>query len=169
MSEGTPPYRSGLATGIGVVLLAGLVLAIVDVVHTGGAPLQVLALWALLALPPALGIGLVLAGGNATWGHGWVRRLFARLQLPGSGQYRAILIPDEAVGTDQSQKFVYVVDAQNKAQYRTVKIGPMIDGLRVVREGLAPEDRVVVAGIQRVRPGLVVDPEQVPATAVAAN
>jgi RND family efflux transporter MFP subunit len=95
--------------------------------------------------------------------------LFARLQLPGSGQYRAILIPDEAVGTDQSQKFVYVLDAENKAQYRTVKIGPMIDGLRVVREGLGPEERVVVAGIQRVRPGLVVDPEQVPATAVAAN
>jgi RND family efflux transporter MFP subunit len=95
--------------------------------------------------------------------------LFARLQLPGSGQYRAILIPAEAVGTDQSQKFVWVIDAENKAQYRTVKIGPMIDGLRVVREGLGPEDRVVVAGIQRVRPGMVVDPEQVPATAVAAN
>jgi arylsulfatase A-like enzyme len=69
-----------MATGVGVVLLAGLVLAIVDVVHTGGAPLQVLALWALLALPPALGAGLVLAGGTATWGHGGVRRLFARLR-----------------------------------------------------------------------------------------
>jgi RND family efflux transporter MFP subunit len=93
--------------------------------------------------------------------------LFARLQLPGSGQYRAILIPDEAVGTDQSQKFVYVIDAEGKAQYRTVKVGPMIDGLRVVREGLAPDDRVVVAGIQRVRPGILVDAEPVPAAAVA--
>jgi arylsulfatase A-like enzyme len=69
-----------MAAGIGVVLLAGLVLAIVDVVHTGGAPLHVLALWSLLALPPALGVGLVLAAGNATWGNGWVRRLFARLR-----------------------------------------------------------------------------------------
>jgi RND family efflux transporter MFP subunit len=93
--------------------------------------------------------------------------LFARLQLPGSGQYRAVLIPDEAVGTDQSQKFVYVIDAEGKVQYRTVKIGPMIDGLRVVREGLAPEDRVVVAGVQRVRPGILVDAEPVPAAAVA--
>ena len=74
MSEGAPPpYRSGLATGVGVVLLAGLVLAIADVVHTGGAPLQVLGLWSLLALPIAIGAGLVLAAGNATWGHGWVR------------------------------------------------------------------------------------------------
>src|SRR6185503_970778 len=81
MSEGSPPpYRSGMATGGGVVLLAGFVLAIVDVVHTGGAPLQVLALWALLSLPLAIGAGLVLAAGNATWGHGWVRRLFTRLR-----------------------------------------------------------------------------------------
>ena len=97
--------------------------------------------------------------------------LFARLQLPGSGQYRAILIPDEAVGSDQSQKFVYVVDAESKAQYRPVKIGPLIDGLRVVREGLGPEDRVIVAGIQRVRPGLVVDAQPVaaaPAVTTAA-
>jgi choline-sulfatase len=79
MSEGTP-YRSGIASGLGVVLLAGLVLAIVDVVHTGGAPLQVLALWSLLTLPPALGVGLVLGAGNATWGRGWVRGLFARLR-----------------------------------------------------------------------------------------
>ncbi len=81
MSEGqTPPYRSGLATGVGLVLLAGLVLALVDVVHTGGAPLQVLGLWSLLTLPAALGVGLVLAGGNATWGTGWLRRFFGRLR-----------------------------------------------------------------------------------------
>jgi RND family efflux transporter MFP subunit len=95
--------------------------------------------------------------------------LFARLQLPGSGQYPAILIPDEAVGTDQSQKFVYVVDAESKAQYRTVKIGPMADGLRVVREGLGPDDRVIVAGLQRARPGLVVDAQPVPAAPAVAT
>src|SRR5882672_5255491 len=86
--------------------------------------------------------------------------LFARLRLPGSGEYRAILVPDEAIGSDQSQKFVYLVDGESKAQYRTVKIGPLVDGLRVVREGIGPEDRVIVAGLQRVRPGLKVDAQQ---------
>ncbi|HSD89361.1 MAG TPA: sulfatase-like hydrolase/transferase, partial [Kofleriaceae bacterium] len=69
-----------MATGVGVVLLAGLVLAIADVVHTGGAPLQVLGLWSLLTLPVALGVGLVLAAGNATWGRGWVSGLFRKLR-----------------------------------------------------------------------------------------
>ena len=78
----------------------------------------------------------------------------------GSGQYRAILLSDEAIGSDQSQKFVVVVDGEQKAQYRTVKIGPLVDGLRVIREGVTPEDWIVVAGLQRVRPGLVVDAQR---------
>ncbi|HLY37787.1 MAG TPA: efflux RND transporter periplasmic adaptor subunit [Candidatus Binatia bacterium] len=86
--------------------------------------------------------------------------LFARLQLPGSGQYRAILVPDEAIASDQSQKLVWVIDGEKKAQYRPVKIGPLIDGLRVVREGVTDEDWIVVAGLQRVRPGQPVEPEQ---------
>ena len=86
--------------------------------------------------------------------------LFARLQLPGSGEYQAILVPDEAIASDQSQKLVWVVDAENKAQYRPVKIGPLIDGLRVVREGVGVEDWIVVAGLQRVRPGQPVDAER---------
>jgi len=100
--------------------------------------------------------------------------LFARLQLPGSGQYRAILVPDEAIASDQSQKYVFVVDAESKAKYRPVKIGPLVDGLRVVREGVTPGDWVVVAGLQRVRPGLPVDAQRdtislpLPGTAQAA-
>ena len=86
--------------------------------------------------------------------------LFARLRLPGSGQYRATLLPDEAIGSDQSQKYVFVVDKDSKTQYRPVKIGPLVDGLRVVREGVAPEDWVVVAGLQRARPGLAVDAQR---------
>jgi len=86
--------------------------------------------------------------------------LFARLRLPGSGQYQAILLPDEAIGSDQSQKFVYVVDGDSKAQYRTVKIGPLVDGLRVIREGVKPEEWVVVAGLQRTRPGFQVDAQR---------
>jgi RND family efflux transporter MFP subunit len=86
--------------------------------------------------------------------------LFARLRLPGSGRYRATLLPDEAIASDQSQKYVFVVDPERKARYRPVKIGPLVDGLRVVREGVAAEDWVVVAGLQRARPGLVVDAER---------
>ena len=86
--------------------------------------------------------------------------LFARLQLPGSGQYRAILVPDAAIASDQSQKYVFVIDGESKATYRPVKIGPLVDGLRVVREGVTPADWVVVAGLQRVRPGIPVDAER---------
>jgi RND family efflux transporter MFP subunit len=86
--------------------------------------------------------------------------LFARLRLPGSGQYRAILVPDEAIASDQSQKYVFVIDRESKAQYRPVEIGPLVDGLRVVRKGVAPEDWLVVAGLQRIRPGLAVDAQR---------
>jgi membrane fusion protein, multidrug efflux system len=83
--------------------------------------------------------------------------LFARLRFPGSGQYQAVLLPDEAVLSDQAQKFVYVVDAENKALYRPVNIGPLMDGLRVIREGLTSDDWVIVHGTQRARPSLKVD------------
>ncbi|MBA3398125.1 MAG: sulfatase-like hydrolase/transferase [Deltaproteobacteria bacterium] len=74
------PYRSGLATGLGVVLLAGLVLAIADVVHTGAGVLPLLGLWALIALPVAIATGVVLGAGNAQWGAGWVRGWFRKLR-----------------------------------------------------------------------------------------
>ena len=79
----SPPYRSGMATGLGIVLLAGAVLAVADILHTGGGAGPVpplLALWAVLALPVALATGLVLGAGNATWGDGWVRGAFRRLR-----------------------------------------------------------------------------------------
>src|SRR5688572_10148579 len=78
--SGLRPWIAGLASGIGVVLGAWLLLALFDVIHAGGAPLPILALWALIALPIALGTGIVLAGGNATWGLGWVRGLFRWLR-----------------------------------------------------------------------------------------
>ncbi len=62
--------------------------------------------------------------------------------------------------SDQSQKFVWVIGADNKAEYRKVKPGPMIDSLRVIREGLQSNDRVVVLGLQSVRPGIEVKPEE---------
>jgi multidrug efflux system membrane fusion protein len=88
--------------------------------------------------------------------------LYARLKLVGSGTYSAMLIKDEAVGTDLGKKFVLVVDKDNKAIYRSVDLGPKIEGLRIVRSGLAKDDRIVVSGLQRVRPGSPVDPQDTP-------
>jgi multidrug efflux system membrane fusion protein len=87
--------------------------------------------------------------------------MFARVQLLGSGEYSAILIDDRAVNTDQSQKYVFVLGAENKIEYRKVKLGRVIDGLRVVREGLKAGDVIVVNGAQRVHPGVTVTPERV--------
>ena len=87
--------------------------------------------------------------------------MFARVRLIGSGQYDALLINDSAIGTDQSVKFVLRVGADNKIEYTPVKLGPLIDGLRVVREGLKVNDVIVVKGLQQVRPGMPVTPQLV--------
>jgi multidrug efflux system membrane fusion protein len=100
--------------------------------------------------------------------------LFARVQLLGSGEYQAILIEDRAVNTDQSQKYVLLLGANNQIEYRKVTLGRVIDGLRIVREGLKPGDVIVVNGAQRVHPGVTVTPQRVvmgadaPATAAGA-
>ena len=86
--------------------------------------------------------------------------LFARIRLPGSNEYQALLIPDEAIGTDQTQRFAFVVNDQNIVEYRKVELGPIIAGLRVIRDGLKPEDWVIVNGVQRVRAGAKVDPQK---------
>jgi hypothetical protein len=80
--------------------------------------------------------------------------------LPGSGKYEALLVPDEAIGSDQTQRFALIVNDQNTVEYRKVELGPLIDGLRVIRNGLKPEDWVIVNGVQRVRPGAKVNPQQ---------
>ncbi|MFL7965983.1 multidrug efflux RND transporter periplasmic adaptor subunit MexE [Pseudomonas kielensis] len=88
--------------------------------------------------------------------------LYARLKLVGSGTYSAVLINDEAVGTDLGKKFVLVMDAENKPAYRAVELGPKIEGLRIVRSGLSKDDTIIVKGLQRARPGSPVTPETVP-------
>lgn len=87
--------------------------------------------------------------------------LFVRVRLRMSAPHPVLLVNERAIGTDQGEKFVYVVDAQNKVSYRRVKLGMVFDGLRAVEEGLQPDDRIVVNGLQRVRPGIVVQPEAV--------
>ena len=86
--------------------------------------------------------------------------LFARLQVAGSTSYDAVLTPERAIGTDQSKKFVFVVGANNVAEFREVKLGALIDGMRVVTSGLKPGELVVVSGLQRVRPGAPLAPEK---------
>jgi RND family efflux transporter MFP subunit len=87
---------------------------------------------------------------------------YARVRLPTSEPFKAILVTDRAISTDQSQKFVYVVDANNIAQYRAVKLGPLEDdGLRVVSSGLQAGDSVIVTGMQRARPGKPVTPQRI--------
>ena len=83
---------------------------------------------------------------------------FGRVRLVGSAPYEALLLPDTAIGSDQSRKIVYVVGGDNRAETREIKLGRLIDGLRVVREGVKPDDRVVVSGLQRVRAGAPVTP-----------
>jgi RND family efflux transporter MFP subunit len=78
--------------------------------------------------------------------------LFVRVRLPIGQPYRAILIPDEAILSDQGRKYVYVVNAENKVEYRSVTPGQAIQGLRVIKEGVAPGDHIIVEGMQRVRP-----------------
>ena len=87
---------------------------------------------------------------------------FAKLRMGRASAQPALLINERAVGTDQSKKFVMVVGADNKAMYREVTLGASANGLRIVTSGLKPGERVVVNGLQRVRPGAVVAPELVP-------
>jgi RND family efflux transporter MFP subunit len=79
--------------------------------------------------------------------------LFGHLRLLGSGTYDGLLIPDNAITTEQSDQIVYVVGAGGKVAQRKVTTGPLVDGLRVVRSGLAASDQVVVGGVERARPG----------------
>ena len=88
--------------------------------------------------------------------------LYARLKLVGSGKYDATLIQDAAVGTDLGKKFVLVLDKDNAVQYRAIELGPKLEGLRIVRNGLAKGEKIVVNGLQRAFPGSTVDPQAVP-------
>ena len=92
--------------------------------------------------------------------------LFARVRLTDGAAREVLLVADRAIATDQDRRFVWVVGADGRARYHAVKLGPLEDGLRVVREGLSPSDRVVVRGLQRVRPGVEVTPELIAMRAV---
>nr|WP_298372981.1 efflux RND transporter periplasmic adaptor subunit [uncultured Halomonas sp.] len=88
--------------------------------------------------------------------------LYARLKLVGSATYEAALIQDSAVGTDLGRKFVLVLSDDDVVEYRQITLGPKQSGLRIVREGLSGDERIVVEGLQRVRPGTPVDATLLP-------
>ena len=88
-----------------------------------------------------------------------VAGLFARIRVPLSERHQVLLVEERALGTDQDQKFVFTLTPTNTVQYRAVKLGPALEGKRIVRSGLDSTDKVVVNGVQRVHPGSVVDPQ----------
>jgi RND family efflux transporter MFP subunit len=92
---------------------------------------------------------------------------FGRVRLIGSSPYEALLLPDTAIATDQSRKIVFVVKDDNTVEAKPVVLGPLDEGLRVIREGLKAEDRVIVDGLQRARVGAKVSPH--PATPAGAG
>ncbi|MGX5026304.1 efflux RND transporter periplasmic adaptor subunit [Enterobacter asburiae] len=95
--------------------------------------------------------------------------LFARVRLPGSAEFKATLIDDKAVLTDQDRKYVYIVDKEGKAQRRDITPGRLANGLRIVQQGLKPGDKVIIDGLQKVfMPGMPVNAKTVAMTATSA-
>lgn len=86
---------------------------------------------------------------------------FAKVRIPGSAEYEALLVRDAAIADDQGSAFVWVVDNEQKAVYRPVELGPLFDGLRIIRKGLSPGERIVIEGIMAVRNGMIVKPVEV--------
>ena len=87
--------------------------------------------------------------------------MFARVRVPGSPSYEALLVPDAAIGTEQARRFVIVIDEQDTARLKYVTLGQLTsDNLRVIKEGIGPDDRIVVSGLMQARPGQKVRPEE---------
>jgi RND family efflux transporter MFP subunit len=105
----------------------------------------------------------LLANGNGVFQPG----MFGRLRLIGSGQYDALLLPDEAISSDQSTKLVLVVGGDGVVVPHPVALGPKVDGLRVIKSGIGPDDQVIISGLARARPGAKVTPQPGKITAIA--
>jgi len=86
--------------------------------------------------------------------------MFARVRVPGSPAYAALLVPDGAILSEQARKYVLVVDGESVARQRYVTLGELVEGQRVIKEGLAPDDRLIVNGLMRARPGVKVNAQE---------
>lgn len=87
--------------------------------------------------------------------------LFGRVNVPGSLPYQGILVPEEAIASDQNRRIVYVVDNADQIAVRVIRPGPRLHGYRVVREGLTGDETIVINGLMRIRPGITITPELV--------
>lgn len=95
---------------------------------------------------------------------------FGRARLAGSAEYNAMLVPDDVIGTNQTIKFVFVVNGENMLEPHPVVLGPLYEnGLRIIRDGLKPDDKIVMAGITMLRPGMKVTPQPMDAAAPAGG
>jgi multidrug efflux system membrane fusion protein len=97
--------------------------------------------------------------------------LFGRIQILGSDRYKGVLVPEEALSTDQDRRVVYVVGPDNTVSLLPVRVGARIDGYRVIRAGLKGDETIVINGLARIRPGIKIDPKPttLPPTRVAAT
>jgi RND family efflux transporter MFP subunit len=95
--------------------------------------------------------------------------MFGRIQVSGSPPYQALLVPDAAIATEQTRKYVMVVDGENVARQRYVTLGQTVGGLRVIKDGVKEDDNVIVDGLMRVRPGVKVAPKEKGAPATASG
>ena len=93
--------------------------------------------------------------------------LFGQINVPGSLPYDGILLPDEAIASDMDRRIVFVVDEEGVVSAKQVRLGPRIDGYRVIRDGLTGDELIVIAGLMRVRPGAMVTPEVIELPPVA--
>jgi len=85
--------------------------------------------------------------------------LFARIRIPLSERHPALLVSERAIGTDQAQKYVLTLTATNTVAYKSVKLGPAVEGRRIVRSGLLAGEKIIVNGMERIRPGMLVTPQ----------
>lgn len=95
--------------------------------------------------------------------------LFGRIQVEGSNSYKAVLVPDEAIGSDQSQRVVYTVGADGNVTPKAVRLGPKLYGYRVIREGMTGDETIVVNGLMRIRPGVKIAPQLIELPQEAPN
>jgi multidrug efflux pump subunit AcrA (membrane-fusion protein) len=93
--------------------------------------------------------------------------MFVRVRLPIGNPHSAVLVSETALGTDQGQSFVYVVNEKDEVEYRKVKVGLLEEGLRVIEEGLKPGERVIISGLQFVRDKAKVQPQLIESPAKA--
>jgi len=95
--------------------------------------------------------------------------LFTSLRMPIGKRENALLVTERAIGSDQSGRFLLAVNSENTVEKKPIRMGRLVDGLRVIEEGLQPDDRVVVNGLQRARPGAKVDPQQTDMKSLTAS